>query len=443
MLVAILAPMFFYKLGQSSLVSWDEAWYADIARTMVKTGDILNLKWSGKAYLDHPPMGFWLEALAFKLFGVSEFSARMMSAVAGVLSLVFIYLLGKELFEPAVGLAAMPALASGYWFLYRARSGNLDIFLTLFFILSIYLGVKSTKSSKYLPIFAFSLGMLFLTKTAVPLVIIPALAVGFWKKQFHLKQTMLALVIFGLLISSWFVVQYIQHADFLARSLNIGLPDVSLKTNYWQNLGQAKRFLHEGIGKWFWPGVLAVFAGFLTGQRRFLILSIFCLSFFVPFIFSNRGGIWHLIPLYPFLILEFFGLMYVVMRKFRVRPLLMSAIILGVSFYTSFIQLRRSFYEFVEIPAYISDEATLAMEAAKYPYPLYIEGSDFRPAAAFYSEKDVPNRLYVAELETFSKSLGKKLIITYQTELEIAGVSTENYLILKSDRDKILILTGN
>ena len=53
-LLFLTLPLFFYKLGQSSLVSFDEAWYASISRNILQTGDLFNLTFNGKAYYDHP-----------------------------------------------------------------------------------------------------------------------------------------------------------------------------------------------------------------------------------------------------------------------------------------------------------------------------------------------------------------------------------------------------
>ena len=40
-----LLPLFFYKLGQSSLTSYDEAWYGSIAKQIIQNGDLINLNW--------------------------------------------------------------------------------------------------------------------------------------------------------------------------------------------------------------------------------------------------------------------------------------------------------------------------------------------------------------------------------------------------------------
>ncbi len=93
-LVTLFSFLFFYRLGWNTLVSWDEAWYGSIAREMVKTGDYMNMMWNGNPFYDHPPMGFWLMAASYKLFGINEFTTRLPSALLGLCANIFMYWTG-------------------------------------------------------------------------------------------------------------------------------------------------------------------------------------------------------------------------------------------------------------------------------------------------------------------------------------------------------------
>lgn len=444
-LILLSSPLFFYKLGQSSLVSWDEAWYAEIARNILKSGDIFNLTWSGEPYFDHPASGFWLIALSFRLFGVSEFSARFMPALAGLLSLPVIYFLGKELFGKAVGIASLIALPSSYWFLYRARSGNLDSFLTFFFLLTLLLAIKSAKNKKYLIPFSVGLSFLFLTKTLVPFTMIPSLVIIFWRsKSIQLKNLIIPLIVLILLVGGWGVSQF-QHKDFIERYFAIGMPGIGEKFDLIANFNQTRLLLHNGIGKWFWPGVVSCVIGLFLLQKRFLILSLFFVVFLTPFLFSAKGGIWHLIPLYPIMILAFFGLAWVVAGKVTSIVSKNKAIValplVALSIYVSYPQIKRAWYEFVDIAKYISDEQILSEEAGKYPQPLFITSSNFRPAAVFYSGKNVPQVILGIRIpELFIMSTNSFLLIASKNDLDDAKLPGGLYEVIKKDRDKILLL---
>jgi 4-amino-4-deoxy-L-arabinose transferase-like glycosyltransferase len=427
-LILMTTPLFFYKLGQSSLVNWDEAWYAGIARNILKSGDFLRLVWNGRPFFDHPPAGFWWMVISFKIFGISNFSARLPSAVFGILTLISTYFLGRQLFNKWVGFASAIALVSAPWFLYRARSGNLDIFLTFFFVFSIWLAIKSVKQKEAFLILGISLGLLFLTKTLIPFAIVPALAVIYFGKKIEWKWLLRGLSGFFLIVGVWFISQITLNAGFISRYFYIGLPGIDIKSSFFDNFRLFKTYLHVGIGKWFWPGVISVFTGLFVGKRPFYILSVFCLSFLLPFLFSNKTQIWHLIPLYPFIILIFFGFTYFIVEKFIKNKYIAPTLVILISFYFAFTLVRGEWFQFINIPAYISDEEILSKEAEKYADPLVVDW-DFIPTAIFYSGKDSVKQTYIGELKNLFKSYPRMLLITQQSRLNSEKIPKSSYIL--------------
>ncbi len=439
----LTAPLFLYKLGQTSLVSWDEAWYAEVAKNIMQSSNLINMTWNDNPYFDHPPTGYWLMALTFKIFGVSEFWTRFPSALAGLISIILIYLLGKKLFHPLVGLTSAISLSSAIWFIFRARSGNLDIILTMFLLLTILLALKATENKKFLLPFATSLSLLLLTKTMVPFTIIPALILIFYRKgSYKFKDLVLPAFLFLIISGGWFISQIVQFSSFLPTYLGVGLRGVNLNAAHIDNLNLAREYLHSGIGRWFWPGILSLVLSLFFMQKRFFILIVFFISFILPIIFSPKIQIWHLIPLFPVLILLYFGFTYSFLEKYLTKwrfPLY--AIILIFSFYIYFNQIKMIWYQFIDIPAFISDEAILSKEAGKYPQELIVDG-EYRPAALFYSEKgkiaQAPKN--EADFASLFNSEDEFLLITNKWRLENPAISPQKYRILKQDRDKVLIL---
>ncbi len=438
LLLSLTLPLFFYKLGQSSLVNWDEAWYASISRNILHTGDIFNLKWNGQPYLDHPPFGFWLEALSFKIFGVNEFWARFPQAVAGFLTLFVTYLLGKKLFNSWVGFFSGLFLSSSIWFIYRARSGNLDSLLTLMFVLTFYLSLKSVKNSRWLPWLALSLVGLILTKTVVPLTIFPSLILIFWgQKSYSRFWAYLSIVV--ILTVAWFGYQYLQHPYLLTQLQDIGLRGVSVKSDYSANFTQIIRYLHDSIGKWYWPGMIGLVLSLILRQKRLLILGVFVIVFMTPFIFSAKGHIWHLIPLHPILILLFLGGTFTCLEKFfptKRYPLFLGVIIICGYFFIQ--QTRQNWFNFIDIPRYISDEAILSKEAGKYPQPLFLDG-DFDPTGAFYSGKIV-KKINSDDLGLIFTEPQPFILITNDWRVDKFKLDPKSYQLIKKDRDKVLLL---
>ena len=76
---------FFFRLGNTSLTNWDEAWFGSVAQDMAKSGNLLAGKWNGQIFFYEPPLLVWLLSLTIKIFGGSEFWLRSISAISGVL----------------------------------------------------------------------------------------------------------------------------------------------------------------------------------------------------------------------------------------------------------------------------------------------------------------------------------------------------------------------
>ncbi len=88
-LILILATLYlcyFHNLGAIGLIGPDEPRYAWIARDMVESGDWVTPRLYGKPWFEKPVLYYWGAALSFKLFGVSEVSARLPCAFAALMA---------------------------------------------------------------------------------------------------------------------------------------------------------------------------------------------------------------------------------------------------------------------------------------------------------------------------------------------------------------------
>ena len=172
--------------------------------------------------------------------------------------------------------------------------------------------------------FGLSFALLILTKTGIPFTIIPALVVVFWGRKYTWRDVIAGVSLLLFIGGIWLVSQFLTNRSFFDRYLMIGLPGVGGQTSYLDNFQLAKTYVHDGIGKWFWPGV---FGGILSiiyglylvirrkGDRKWFVFPLFLVSFFGPFVLSSKGHIWHLIPLYPFMILGFFSVSFAVGKE--------------------------------------------------------------------------------------------------------------------------------
>jgi 4-amino-4-deoxy-L-arabinose transferase-like glycosyltransferase len=86
LILATLYICYFHNLGAIGLVGPDEPRYSWIARDMAETGDWVTPRLYGKPWFEKPVLYYWSAALSFKLFGVSEATARLPGAFFALFS---------------------------------------------------------------------------------------------------------------------------------------------------------------------------------------------------------------------------------------------------------------------------------------------------------------------------------------------------------------------
>ena len=98
LVIVVLAALFFVPgLGMVHLFDWDEINFAESAREMLLTGDLLNVQVNFESFWEKPPLFIWMQALSMHLFGVNEFAARFPNAICGKISLVVLFRSGYNL----------------------------------------------------------------------------------------------------------------------------------------------------------------------------------------------------------------------------------------------------------------------------------------------------------------------------------------------------------
>ena len=140
LLLLVAAAILFINIGGWDLWNPDEPRYAEVAREMLKTGNYLVPHINGEIYPDKPPVFFWLIALCSMPFGdVSAATARFPSAFAALGVIFLTCLLGRKLYNPTVGFFAGLILLSTTQFFWLALRANIDVTLTLWTTLAIFL----------------------------------------------------------------------------------------------------------------------------------------------------------------------------------------------------------------------------------------------------------------------------------------------------------------
>ncbi len=314
-LALLFGTVYLQFLGRLPFLEPDEGRYAEIPREMLESGDFITPFLNYVKYFEKPPLIYWLNALSMKLFGQNEFAARLPSALCGVLTILFIYHLGRTLFGRRQGMVAALILGSSAGFMIQNRMILTDIPLT--FCLTTALGCfilaareGERRAGLYYHLFYVFAALAVLAKGLIGMVL-PGGVIFFHlllTRRWRLLREMrlpTGLLLFFLVGAPWFLLVSLKNPEF-ARFFFIH--------------EHFERFLTKVHGRyqplWFFIPILLVgmlpwsllipssFRGIWKGRREAggesrLYLAIWFILIFLFFSKSNSKLIPYILPVYP------------------------------------------------------------------------------------------------------------------------------------------------
>lgn len=141
------AVFLFTNLGYP-LIDRDETRYAEISREMVITGNWVLPQLNFETYYDKPPLVYWLCAISFSLFGTSEASARIIPALAALLTIASTMFFASRIFDKRVGAISGAVLMLSIGFIFTSRYLLLDGVLTLLVSVSLLTAYEAIRSGR-------------------------------------------------------------------------------------------------------------------------------------------------------------------------------------------------------------------------------------------------------------------------------------------------------
>lgn len=177
--------LFFFGLAYFGLLGADEPRYAQVAREMLARHDWVTPTLGGSPWLEKPPLYYWQTMLAYRVFGVSDWAARLPSALDATLMVLAVYLFLRR-FRSGFQLdgALITASASGVIGFARAASTDMPLAATFTIAMLAWYAWYESASKRYLALSYIFLGLAMLAKgpvgpfLALAVVVIFALAKG-------------------------------------------------------------------------------------------------------------------------------------------------------------------------------------------------------------------------------------------------------------------------
>lgn len=243
--IIILSGIIFFIpfLGKVHLFDWDEINFAESAREMIVTGNYHRVQINFQPFWEKPPLFFWLQAGAMKLFGINEFAARFPNAIFGIITLVTFFLIGKKYRSAQFGFIwAISYLGTFLPHLYF-KSGIIDPIFNYFIFLGMYFMYLDISGeifkNKYLyPCLAgLFIGLATLTKGPVGLLVfLISFFVYFLFTRFknfpNIKKIFLFIFFFTIICLLWFGQEIINNGfwflkEFLSYQADLFLHPVA------------------------------------------------------------------------------------------------------------------------------------------------------------------------------------------------------------------------
>lgn len=226
LLLTLITSLFFGAfLGTRNLSAPDELRYSEIPREMVVNHEYVIPRINGVKYFEKPPLFYWMQVASIKTFGLNEWSLRLATAFMGVLGVLATYLFARRLYNRKTGWIAALILSSMSLYFGMAHVITLDMTVSVFITISVYLFYLATRASpshiKYYMWGAFiAAAGAMMTKGLIG-IIFPGAIASLWFLIFQRWQMLKklhfisGLLIFIILVAPWHLLAQLQAPEFL------------------------------------------------------------------------------------------------------------------------------------------------------------------------------------------------------------------------------------
>jgi len=220
LLAGFCAFLFLYGLGQFGLIGADEPRYAQVAREMLQRHDWITPVLYGQPWLEKPPLYYWQAMIAYSIFGVSDWAARLPSAVDATLLVLAIYVFLRR-FRPGFELDGALIAASSAGMIGYSRAASMDMALTATFTVGMlgWWAWRESGGKLYLFVLYGSAGLGMLAKGPVApflaglVIVLYSVAAGEFRLIFK-SLWFPGIVLFCAISLPWYFAVQIRNPNF-------------------------------------------------------------------------------------------------------------------------------------------------------------------------------------------------------------------------------------
>ena len=218
-----------------SLMDDVDAVQAQIAKTMLTSGDWVTARLDGVLYLEKAPLIYWLMAICYRIFGASDWAARLPVAFASIALALLTALFGMWAFGKSAGFYAGLCMSTCVGLFLFTRIQIPDVMLTFTITLAMWALLRALDEAEKRPrlwaaILAASLGIGLLLKSLVGIVF--PVAAGliylyvskqlFSRRAWQRLRPMSGFLIMLLIAAPWHVLATLRNPPYFAWTLKSG-----------------------------------------------------------------------------------------------------------------------------------------------------------------------------------------------------------------------------
>ena len=217
----IAALMFFFHLGAYGFWEPDEARYGEIAHEMIELRDFIVPHLNYVAYVEKPPLLYWLTAFSFRIFGIGEFAARMVPAIAAMVGVLATFIFVDSTMGRRRAVMASAILATAPLYAVMAQVLTTDMLLsalTTIAIFALFLHYKRGGLWCWIAYLAMALATLTKGPVGIALPALTILAFLWWEGDLRGSMRRFHAIVGGVLVrvvvAPWFIAVSIREPGF-------------------------------------------------------------------------------------------------------------------------------------------------------------------------------------------------------------------------------------
>ena len=246
-------------LWMRALAVPDEGRYVGVAWEMLQSHDWLTPTLDGLPYFHKPPLFYWLTAISLKLFGPTEWAARVAPMLGALLAAGSSYFLIQRWMSARIAHWSLLILVTSPFFYGGAQYANHDMLVAgcitaaIAFAADAILSLQAGRAYRASLLLAWSAAALGLLTKGLIGIVLPGAVIIVWllvERRLRLVPRLLwwpAPLLFVLIAAPWFSLMQMTYPGFL---------------HYFFIYQQFQRFAASGFNNaqpfWFYPAVLVL-----------------------------------------------------------------------------------------------------------------------------------------------------------------------------------------